>query len=178
MLLTATFPIISKHRIGRRVLEHSRDRIKVNSLQCPCFWMIAVIWMMTSLPIIIEAQGILAKPADAFVESIGVNTHWGSSNVYTKNYTTLKAKLGECGIRYLRDGAYAQAYVRAMDLYQSLGIRTNMLTGRRSGPYPAPLDPSKLDAELDEIKTQALNATVFWKLRMNTIYPMVLMPTG
>lgn len=109
---------------------------------------------------IIKGQGILATPADTFVESIGVNTHWGYPNVYTQNYTALKAKLGECGIRYLRDGTNAQTYVRAMDLYQSLGIRTNMLTGRRSGPYPAPLDPSKLDGELNEIKTQALNATV------------------
>lgn len=35
-----------------------------------------------------------------------------------------------------------------------------MLTGRRSGPYPAPLDPSQIDVELNEIKTQAFNVTV------------------
>lgn len=108
----------------------------------------------------IEAQAVRAYPADSFVESIGVNTHWGAHNVYTNNYTTLKAKLGEAGIRYIRDGAYSQTYIRANDLYQSLGIKTNMLTGRRSGGYPAPLDPSQIDTELNEIKTQALNVTV------------------
>lgn len=57
-------------------------------------------------------------------------------------------------------GANTQTYIRANDLYQSLGIKINMLTGRRSGPYPAPLDPSQIDVELNEIKTQAFNVTV------------------
>ena len=35
-----------------------------------------------------------------------------------------------------------------------------MLTGRRSGPYPSPLDPSQIDLELNEIKSQTLNVTV------------------
>ena len=109
----------------------------------------------------IKAQGIPAIAADSFVESIGVNTHWAYPNVYTSNYTDLKTKLGESGIRYVRDGANAATYTRANDLYQSLGIRTNMLTGRRKpGPWPQPLDPTQIDAELNEIKTQALNATV------------------
>jgi hypothetical protein len=35
-----------------------------------------------------------------------------------------------------------------------------MVAGRRSGPEPAPLDPTQIDEELNEIKTQALAATV------------------
>ena len=72
----------------------------------------------------------------------------------------LKIKLGEAGIRYVRDGANWATYNRANDLYYNLGIRTNMLTGKRAGWYPAPLDPSQIDAELEEIKTHALAATV------------------
>jgi hypothetical protein len=110
----------------------------------------------------IKAQAVPAIPADSFVESIGVNTHWAYRNVYTYNYTGLKAKLAESGIRYLRDGTYPETFVRAADLYNSLGIKTNMLTGRRkSDPSPQPpLDPTKIDEELNEIKTQALAATL------------------
>jgi hypothetical protein len=72
----------------------------------------------------------------------------------------LKIKLGESGIRYIRDGTYQPTYIRGKDLYESLGIRTNVLTGRRFAIYPAPLDPTKIDDELNEIKTELLNATI------------------
>jgi hypothetical protein len=109
----------------------------------------------------ITSQKVPAIPADSFVDSIGVNTHWGNPDVYTQNYTELKAKLGEAGIRYVRDGTFRATFVRANDLYTSLGIKTNMLTGRRkSGPPPSILDPTKIDEELNEIKTLALAATV------------------
>jgi hypothetical protein len=109
----------------------------------------------------IEVQALPAISADSFVESIGVNTHWGYLNVYTYNYTGLKTKLAESGIRYVRDGAFPAVFPRANDLYRSLGIKTIMLTGRRrNGPWPQPLDTTQIDAELNAIKTQALVATV------------------
>ena len=103
---------------------------------------------------------MVAVPADSFVESIGVNTHWLNGDVYTRNYTELKGKMGESGIRYLRDGTFPATYTRANDLYSSFGIKTNILIGRGSSGLPPPLDPSKIDAELNEIKTLALVATV------------------
>ncbi len=110
----------------------------------------------------ITAQGVPAISADSFVESIGVNTHWAYPNVYTHNYIGLKAKLAQSGVRYVRDGTYQATYVRPNDLYNSLGIKTNLLTERRKcGPsLQPPLDPTKIDEELNEIKTQALAATV------------------
>jgi hypothetical protein len=114
---------------------------------------------MNVIPMI-EAQGVRTIPADSFAESIGVTTHWWYSNVYMYNYTDLKAKLGEAGIRYIREGPNQGTSEKINDLYQSLGIKTNLVTGCRSGPYPAPLDPSQIDAELNEIKTLILNATV------------------
>lgn len=120
-----------------------------------------MIWIST-ITRIIKAEAVPAISADAFVDSIGVNTHWACRNVYTYNYTGLKAKLTESGIRYLRDGTYPETFIEATDLYNSLGIKTNMLTGRRqsdSSRQP-PLDPTKIDEELNEIKTQALAATL------------------
>jgi hypothetical protein len=120
---------------------------------------IALIWFITAISMI-EAQAIQAIPGDSFVESIGVNTHWLNGDVYTQNYTQLRAKLGEAGIRYLRDGTFQATYIRANDLYQSFGIKTNILIGRGATDWRPPLIPSNIDAELNEIKTQALNATV------------------
>ena len=119
-----------------------------------------LIWITTAISIV-TAQGVPAIPADSFVESIGVNAHWSDPNIYTYNYTGLKAKLGESGIRYVRDGTHQTNYTTANDLYHTFGIRTNVVTGRRpTSPYPAPLDPSKIDDELNEIKTNALMAAV------------------
>ena len=145
--------------LQRRMYSLVVDVMKINSAWSLRSYLSVLICMINAFPII-HAQAVRAYPADSFVESIGVNTHWTYPNVYTHNYTTLKEKLGEAGIRYIRDGANTQTYIRANDLYQNLGIKINMLTGRRSGPYPAPLDPSQIDVELNEIKTQALNVTV------------------
>jgi hypothetical protein len=141
------------------IIYNILDLIKVGSNRCQHFNMAALIFIIAIIPII-KVQGVPAIAADSFVESIGVNTHWVANNVYTHNYTGLKIKLGESGIRYIRDGTYQPTYVRANDLYQSLGIRTNILTGRRSARSPAPLDPTPIDAELHEVKTQVLAATV------------------
>ena len=105
-------------------------------------------------------QNTTAIPADAFVDSIGVQTHWRFPNVYFHNYTGLKAKLSELGIRHLRDFAHPITYERANDLYHSLGIKTHILVERRkSGPGRQPLDPTQIDEALNEIKTQALAVT-------------------
>jgi hypothetical protein len=157
--LDRSFPL---YTLGLALQSHLSNLglLKVDSTRCQRLGIATLIWIITAIPMI-QAEGITAIPADLFVESIGVNTHWAYSNVYTHSYTELKVKLGECGIRYVRDGANQQTYTRANDLYQSLGIKTNMLTGRRkSGSWPQPLDPSQVEAELNEIKTQALNATV------------------
>ncbi len=132
--------------------------MKIDSTRSLCFGIAALICIMNVIPMI-EAQGVRAIPADSFAESIGVTTHWWYPNVYMHNYTGLKAKLGEAGIRYIREGINQGTSEKINDLYQSLGIKTNIVTGRRSGPYPAPLDPSQIDAELNDIKTLVLNAT-------------------
>jgi hypothetical protein len=109
----------------------------------------------------IAVQGIKAAPADSFVDSIGVNTHWGDPHPYAPQYANLKLKLAESGIRYIRDGAGQSTYDRGNDLYNSLGIKTIMVSGKKKpGPPPQLLDPTQIDEQLNEIKTQALAATV------------------
>jgi len=109
----------------------------------------------------VNAQNVTVFPADSFVESIGVNTHWEFASVYVYNYTGLKEKLAQLGVRYLRGQTFQAVYNRSNDLYNSLGIRTNILMGRRKdGPWPQPLDLDQIDFELNEIKTEALIPTV------------------
>jgi hypothetical protein len=74
--------------------------MKIDSTRSLCFGIAALICIMNVIPMI-EAQGVRTIPADSFAESIGVTTHWWYSNVYMYNYTDLKAKLGEAGIRYI-----------------------------------------------------------------------------
>ena len=78
-----------------------------------------------------------------------MNTHWASHNVYWSNYTDVKSKLTESGIRYIRDGTFNEVFVRVNDLYESLGVKTIMITGRwKTGSMPQPLNPSLIDDEL------------------------------
>lgn len=110
---------------------------------------------------IIKTQNITVYQADSFVDSIGVNTHWAYTNVYTNNYTVLREKLAESGIRYVRDGANLRVYPRMSDLYDSFGIKTDLITERRKpGPWPQPLDAAQIDEVLNNIKNQTLAAIV------------------
>ncbi|WP_310394460.1 T9SS type A sorting domain-containing protein [Hymenobacter sp.] len=100
-----------------------------------------------------------AQPADAFVESIGVNTHWQAGNVYTTRYADLKAKLVRAGIRHVRDGDVGGVFPRARDLFATHGIRTTFITARRPDNYLSPLQPARIQEELNDIKANALAAT-------------------
>ncbi len=45
-----------------------------------------------------------AKPADSFVETVGVNTHLGYDDTPYDDFAMVRQRLGELGIRYIRDG--------------------------------------------------------------------------
>ena len=47
---------------------------------------------------------VAATPADAVVESIGVNTHLGYTDTPYNDFETVRQRLRELGIRYIRDG--------------------------------------------------------------------------
>src|SRR5687767_5557909 len=74
-----------------------------------------------------------AKSAFAFVDSIGVNTHYGNAangagNAYFN--PLLDAKLAELGVRHLRDHTWSDAGLARIDaLYTTHGIRTNLILG-------------------------------------------------
>src|SRR5207249_6246705 len=74
-----------------------------------------------------------AKSADAFVDSIGINTHYGNSifvggNAYAN--PLIDAKLGDLGIRHLRDHSYNDEALAKIDsLNATYGIKANLILG-------------------------------------------------
>jgi hypothetical protein len=75
----------------------------------------------------------LARSADAFVDSIGANTHYGNAiyvggNAYAN--PAIDAKLAALGIRHLRDHTWNDTGLARIDgLHSAYGIRTNLILG-------------------------------------------------
>ena len=74
-----------------------------------------------------------AKSADAFVDSIGINTHYGNSiyvggNAYAN--PVIDTKLGDLGIRHLRDHSWNDEALAKIDsLNTTYGIKANLILG-------------------------------------------------
>ncbi len=72
-----------------------------------------------------------AREADSVVESIGVNTHLGYTDTPYNNFSTVRQRLQELGIRYIRDGVS----LNRSDVYSRLrtlagdGIHLNVIAG-------------------------------------------------
>lgn len=95
------------------------------------------------------AAPVPAQPADAFVESVGVNVHLGFTDTPYGQDAAIRDKLLDLGVRYVRDGisqGRPDVYRQLRELAQH-GIRTNLIVGdplQRWGVGP-------LDAQLDLI---------------------------
>src|SRR3954452_12626129 len=77
-----------------------------------------------------------AKSADQFVDSIGVNTHFGNA-IYTGGNAYadpgIEAKLSELGVRHIRDHSWNDTALGIVDgLYSTYGIRGNLILGETS----------------------------------------------
>jgi hypothetical protein len=95
----------------------------------------------------------IAKEADRFVDTIGVNSHmYYTDTVYNNFDTIVKPRLWELGIRHVREGAYTSGwfyttyYQRCKNLAQ-MGIRFNlvMLNQAQGSSWVPSTDFTKLD---------------------------------
>ncbi len=92
-------------------------------------------------------QTLQARAADAFVESIGINTKFGyGSRLYVRAYAEVRRHLESLGVRHVRDVAYGprqrDKVTKMLDLYREHGIRTLALVDSRRRGRPRLLDPS------------------------------------
>ncbi|MBW3623292.1 MAG: hypothetical protein KY468_07775 [Armatimonadetes bacterium] len=108
---------------------------------------------------VVQSAPVPARPADALVDSIGVNTHFGyTDRPYVTDFDQVKAKLGASGIRHIRDGADARKDVAARinELHDRYGIRVLQIVGPRVDsptPWRGTLAPEKIGGVLNTIKT-------------------------
>jgi len=80
---------------------------------------------------VVQAQPELARRADDFVDSIGVNTHlfYDNSVYYQKYNSIIKPKLLDLGVRHIRDGGTLNrnGYLYRLKELASLGIRSTLI---------------------------------------------------
>lgn len=85
----------------------------------------------------LPAQIALSQPADAFIDSVGVNVHLTyDDTAYSRFAELVKPKLQSLGIRHIRDSANGYSLPAAQiqkinELFSSLGIRTTLIIPRR-----------------------------------------------
>ena len=86
------------------------------------------------------AAPVQAQQADAFVDSIGVNTKLSYADTPYGDYPKLKEMLGESKIRHIREGLTGDPviYGRQNDLAVSLGIKTTLIVGGDLATNAAP----------------------------------------
>jgi hypothetical protein len=77
----------------------------------------------------VDAHAEIARPADSFVDFVGVNTHLGYSDTTYADYEgILKPRLLELGVRHIRDGTFNDEVLRKyLDLGKH-GIRLLFIT--------------------------------------------------
>jgi hypothetical protein len=101
------------------------------------------------------AQGVQAIAADAFVDSIGINTHlnWGGTVWDTKSNEWMPL-LHESGIRYVRAliGTNALAKNLLTRLYDQYGIRADASFNLRDSNNR--VDPTKIQTSLNYLRDQ------------------------
>ena len=80
------------------------------------------------------AEPVQAMRADDLVGSIGVNTHFGyTDRPYATRFDAVAVKLGELGVRHIRDGVDGRSAVaaRIRGLHEKYGIGVVQIVGPR-----------------------------------------------
>ncbi len=104
-----------------------------------------------------SASAVTAKSADSFVESIGVNVHLGYTDTpYVSSFSTVEQRLGELGVRHVRDGIAPgeTAHYQRLHELAALGIKSTLILGSPSQ------SSSALPEMLAALKTTALSGAV------------------
>ncbi|HWH69475.1 MAG TPA: hypothetical protein VNT26_08830, partial [Candidatus Sulfotelmatobacter sp.] len=101
-----------------------------------------LIAVLTALPglgttSLTQAAAVPAASADAFVDTMGVCTHWQyADTVYGKRFPELKARLVELGLRHVRDGGGNETFIARTRELAASGIRTTILLDPGTGTVP------------------------------------------
>ena len=88
-------------------------------------------------PPVVESIEEQARPADALVDSIGVNVHLAYMDTSYRNYAdVIKPRLQEAGIRHVRDGcppAWNKEHMTRLNDLAAAGVRSLLICSPHSG---------------------------------------------
>ncbi|XHX75852.1 MAG: PA14 domain-containing protein [Stenomitos frigidus ULC029] len=82
------------------------------------------------------AIGAPAKSANAFVDSIGINTHVRYYDTTYGNYPLVKQSLLDLGIRHIRDGGSDPTWIQRINELGRLGIKSTLVLDPNIGIGP------------------------------------------
>jgi len=110
------------------------------------FWSVLAVGVAVALLLLVmairpaQSAPAPAKMSDEFVNSIGIDTHVSFGGTPYDQYEAWKAKLGELGVKHVRDAAVdpndKTVYSRYRDLYNTQGVKStlNFSDDRRWSP--------------------------------------------
>ncbi|HEV2060954.1 MAG TPA: hypothetical protein VGR11_16510 [Solirubrobacteraceae bacterium] len=113
-----------------------------------------------------DASGCVetAKSADAFTESVGINTHFGYTDTpYWTDWPMIRDRLKELGVSHLRDGTFAAHYSTGPTVaarYRGTKVGLNLLTGLEQAPSGPGGSGEGLSTRLGWIKSENLTPQV------------------
>ncbi len=79
-----------------------------------------------------DAGGVAARPAQAFVGSLGINTHtYYSDTVYRQRFPTIERRLRELGLRHIRENLmpHRPDQYRMLNRLAAAGIESQLILG-------------------------------------------------
>jgi hypothetical protein len=85
-----------------------------------------------ALPGSAAAATVDARPADAFVDSIGINTHTSYTDTpYSQQFETVRQRLSDLGIRHIREGLMPGRpdQYESLDALASIGVHSTLIMG-------------------------------------------------
>lgn len=116
------------------VCDKSRPRFMISKQPCLVAWLTALAGFVAA-PLF--AAPVSATSADAFVDSVGVCTHWQyADTVYSSRFPELKARLLEAGLRHVRDGGANDTFIANTRMLAASGVRTTLMLDPGSGIVP------------------------------------------
>lgn len=93
---------------------------------------VTTIWVLVTLLFIAVADAQHPRSADAFVDSIGVNTHLGYTDTIYREYTNIiKPRLLELGVRHIRDGTWSSDVAAKYQDLHAHGLRVLLISNPR-----------------------------------------------
>lgn len=86
----------------------------------------------------LSANSVLetAKPAASFIDSIGVNTHIRYYDTAYGNYSLIKQRLQELGVKHIRDGGSDPTWIQRINDLASVGIKSTLVIDPYIGVGP------------------------------------------